>query len=245
MIARRGGVWRLTLVLLLLWSGIALAESSKTATVYELTENMKLIANGRGERRTATSQLMGFADIGTPLCPAELVAQLEALQLLQPGTTQCTVNMTGSDNVDVTTGRGPFQGKVTVVVQGDNPVDGPELIVLKGQFGGQMDFSPALLWRRPLGTVSGSLVTDQSKKILFTGTFRLPFLGSHRPYGPQGPTLRQMFCPLTTEPNPNLFGPDIAYLDTTAGAPNGKCIDVLPSELSLGFPTVRFDAEFQ
>ena len=245
MIARRGGAYALTLVVLLLWSGAALAASAKTAQIYELTENMKLIARGSGERRVATSHLMGFADVGTPLCPADLVARLEASGLLQPGTQKCTVNMTGSDGVDVATGQGPFRGGFTAVVQGDNPVDGPELVVMTGRFRGQMDFSPALVKQTPYGTVSGNLVIDAGTFVPFTGTFRLPFLGSFQPYGSAGPTLRQIFCPLTPGSNPNLGGIDIAYIDTTAGVPNGKCIDVLPNELSLGFPTVRFDAEFQ
>ncbi len=245
MITTKRGVCRLTPVLLLLWSGMALAEGTKTATMYELTENMKLIAAGKGERRTATSILMGFADVGTPLCPSGLVAQLEARGLLAPGTKRCTINMSGSDSVDTQTGQGPFRGSFTVVVQGDNPVDGPEFVVLKGTFRGQMDFSPALLARIPYGTVRGNLTTARGSIMPFTGTFRLPLLGSFQPYGPGGPTLRQIFCPLTPTPNSELFGPDIAYLGTTAGRPNGTCIDVLPNELSLGFPTVRFDAEFQ
>jgi hypothetical protein len=245
MIARRGGVHALTLVLLLIWSGTALAQGAKIATIYELTENMKLIAKGKGERRAATSQLMGFADVGTPLCPAELVEQLGGVGLLPSGTRKCTINMTGSDDIDIATGQGPFRGKFTVVVQGDNPVDGPELVVGKGRFSGEMDFAPALRWKLPYGTVRGRLVAYDQASVPFTGTFRLPFLGSYA--GPEtgGMTLRQIFCPLTPAPNPNLFGPDIVYLDTTAGAPNGKCIDVLPNELSLGIPTVRFDAEFQ
>ena len=42
------------------------------ARLYEMTENMKL-TKGKFERRKATSELIGTADVGTPLCPKALV----------------------------------------------------------------------------------------------------------------------------------------------------------------------------
>jgi hypothetical protein len=84
----------------------------------------------------ATAAIAGFAEPGTPLCP---------LQEYETGPDGCAVNVHGSDNISLTTGLGTLQGHFSTVIQGDNPVDGPEAVVLKGQFQGQMDFSPAIL----------------------------------------------------------------------------------------------------
>ena len=37
---------------------------------------------------------------------------------------------------------------------------------------------------------------------------------------------------------------DFAYVETAYGKLTGRCIDVLPNELSLGLPLVRFDIWF-
>jgi hypothetical protein len=81
------------------------------------------------------------------------------------------------------------------------------------------------------------------RKYKFAGTFRLPFLGSYRlPTG--GPTLREMFCPLTPTPNTSLGGMDIVWVETAGGQPSGRCINSRPEELSLGSPVVRFEVSF-
>jgi|SRR2546425_8200127 len=146
--------------------GYAVAQSpvpASGAVLYELTENLSLKALKGGQRK-ATSQLMGTALAGTPLCPTA-VAQ---------GASFCTINATGSDNISLTTGLGNFGGTFTVVVQGDNPVDSPELILGRGHFSGKMDFSPAILGGVPLGTVVGEVALNGSRPVSFTGTFRLP-----------------------------------------------------------------------
>jgi hypothetical protein len=213
---------------------------AQDATLYELTESMKL-TRGKVVHRTATSALLGLAKVGTPLCPPGY------------GPGPCWVSAVGSNDIDSRTGLGTFDGNFTVVVQGDNPVDGPEFVVMSGRFRGRMDFAPALVHNHPYGTVDGHFVVARSgKKIPFSGVFRLPLLGSFAvPVGvdpasgtPFTRTLRQIFCPLSPSSNPNLGGPDIAYLDTTGGMPNGRCLDVLPTELGLGWPTVRFDITF-
>ncbi|HEY3067261.1 MAG TPA: hypothetical protein VGL09_15820 [Methylomirabilota bacterium] len=211
------------------------------ASLYELTENMKINKFTNGSYRSATSQLAGWANVGTPLCPKALVV------LLSPGATTCRINATGRDNINTGTGLGSFWGTYTVVVQGDNPVDGPEFVVSTGAFFGQMDFSPALVNRVPYGTVKGYLVSSATGTASFTGVFRLPFAGNYA--GPEtgGATLRQVFCPLTPDVNafaPYFGGTDVAYVDTASDAPNGRCINVQPTELSLGEPTVRFDISF-
>jgi hypothetical protein len=133
-------------------------------TLYEVTENMKLktFENERSSttRRQATSALTGTAAAGTPLCPLPVA---------------CVINATGSDDIDVFTGLGTFKGKWTTVVPGDNDVDAPEFQVLTGTFKGQMDFSPALLYGVPYGTVAGTLKVGKDA-YPFTGVFYLPFV---------------------------------------------------------------------
>src|SRR5205814_4357736 len=100
----------------------------KQKTAYEMTENMKLTSQGRFEHRKATSELIGTADAGTPLCPPGLIAAVNR------GATSCTINATGSDNINLRTGLGDFSGTFTSVVQGDNLVDSPEFVVMRGSF---------------------------------------------------------------------------------------------------------------
>jgi hypothetical protein len=218
--------------------------SAGGATLYELTENMKLVQRNHKPgtpvgRRIATSAITGVASPGTPLCP---------IPEFQSGPAGCAVNVLGSDNISLLTGLGTLTGDFTTVVQGDNPVDGPEAVVLRGEFSGQMDFSPAILNQIPFGTVVGKLKVDGVRSGTdFTGVFRLPFAGSFE-VAP-GVTLRQIFCPLSPDPNPkaaSLYGGvDLAYLDfDDKNAPNGHCLDIQPNELSLGAPLVRFDISF-
>jgi hypothetical protein len=135
------------------------------AVLYELTENLSLRALRQGQRR-ATSQLLGVALSGTPLCPAALAGAAP----------YCIINATGSDNISLATGKGNFGGTFTVVSPFDNPTDGPELVVGRGHFSGKMDFSPAILGGVPLGTVEGEVGINGSRPVPFTGVFRLPFV---------------------------------------------------------------------
>jgi hypothetical protein len=141
--------------------GYAVAEPG--ATLYELTENMS-IKGVQSPHRRATSELMGFAAAGTPLCP------------MPAGGPDCTINATGRDNISLVTGLGNFDGTFTVVVQGDNQVDSPEYVIGKGKFEGKMDFSPAILGGVPFGTVVGKLSLNGGHRVPFTGTFFLPFV---------------------------------------------------------------------
>jgi hypothetical protein len=224
-------------------AGVPALANAGGATLYELTENMKLVHRNFKHRpdvnrRIATSAITGFAQPGTPLCPRPE---------LQSGD-QCFVNVLGSDNVSLATGLGTLSGTFATVVQGDNPVDGPEAVGFRGQFRGDMDFSPAILEQIPYGTVVGKVKADRAHRGTdFTGVFRLPFAGNVE-VAPGGPTLRQVFCPLSPTPNPfaGMYGGfDLAYLDTgDDDKPNGKCLDIQPTELSLGAPLVRFDIKF-
>lgn len=215
------------------------------ATLYELTENMKIATTPReglkAPRRTAMSALSGVAAAPTPLCPDAKFAS---------GRDGCAVNVIGMDDVSLLTGFGTLSGTFATVVQGDNPVDGPEAVVLTGTFSGQMDFSPAIVHQIPYGTVTGRVSSGKGRSTPFTGVFRLPFAGNAEVEVAPGTrlTLRQIFC--MASPTPNPFAPmyggfDLAYLDFDAnGRPNGHCLDIQPTELSLGTPLVRFDVQF-
>jgi hypothetical protein len=232
-------------------TGAPAVASAGGATLYELTENMKLVQRNYKHRpqvgrRIAASAITGVAQPGTPLCP---------IPEFQSGPAGCAVNVLGSDNISLTTGLGTIDGNFTTVIQGDNPVDGPEAVVLKGEFKGQMDFSPAILHQIPFGTVTGRVRADRSRKQDFAGVFRLPFAGNAETEIEVAPgvkvkvTLRQLFCPATPNPNPwaKLYGGiDLAYLDNVEAVttPTGRCLDIQPTELSLGAPLVRFDVRF-
>ena len=202
--------------------GYAVAEPG--AKLYELTENMSLKGKNNVFRR-ATSELAGFAKLGTPLCPEELVKQFN------PDATFCFLNATGSDNISLQTGVGTFNGTFTVVVQGDNAVDSPELVVARGNFDGLMDFSPAILRMTPFGTVKGHLTLDGGNATPFTGIFRLPFV-----------------VPLVLEAdlraclagsNPETCLSPALYLND-----DGSTALVREDEKALGYPTVRFEISF-
>lgn len=240
---KRPESWVLGLALAGLVSfGIAGPAAAVDVTLYELTENMSFVRDHGKHLRTATSSLTGFAALNTPLCPADVVTAYG------PGASACVVNAVGSDRIDVRTGQGHFEGTVTVVVPGDNAVDGPELVAMSGTFHGKMDFAPALVRGVPYGTVSGSMKLAKRKgRIPFSGVFRLPFAGNYA--GPEtgGMTLRQLFCPATPAGNPYAAiyeGWDLAYISTSNGVPNGTCVDISPTELSLGSPLVRFEITF-
>jgi hypothetical protein len=235
---------------MLLWVGSAAIASAAGARLYELTENMTLTAQGKFEHRKATSELMGTADVGTPLCPAALVAMVD------PGAGSCTINATGSDNIDLGTGLGDFHGTFTVVVQGDNPVDSPERVVMKGTFQGKIDFSPAVLLGIPLGHVVGRLTDGQGGAVPFTGTFRLPFvlrsLSVPTPGGvvvtPCGPELP---CDATAFGNaPTPLNP-MSFYDLVAATRPLYLLDDLVStvpvqsgEFGAGWAAVKFEITF-
>jgi hypothetical protein len=201
------------------------------ASFYEVTENMRLTAKGK-PRRVAQSALVGSAQIGTPFCPTALVRAVSATA------TACTLNAIGEDDISLVTGLGTFDAKLTVVVQGDNPVDPPEFVVAKLRASGKMSFAPAILNGLPYGTITGRthMVGSDDSPVPFTGVFRLPFLAS--------PATRAALCPATPDPNPNM-PQDLAYVASgSTGTLNGSCLDIQMNEMSLGFPAVRFDLWF-
>jgi hypothetical protein len=201
------------------------------ASFYEVTENMRLTAKGK-PRRVAQSALVGSAQIGTPFCPTALVRAVSATAMA------CTLNALGEDDISLVTGLGTFDAKLTIVVQGDNPVDPPEFVITKIRASGMMNFAPAILDGLPYGTITGRshIVGSDDTPTPFTGVFRLPFLAS--------PEIRAALSPATPTPNPNM-AQDLVYVASgSTGGLNGSCLDIQMNEMSLGFPTVRFDLWF-
>ncbi len=154
-------------------------------TLYEISERVTFNPDPSAAgviRRNATSPLQGFAELGTPLCPSELLITVPRMQ-------SCTVIATGTDSVSTVTGMGPVTGTFDVVINapGNSSVHVPDLPVISGTFSGDVDLSLAVLHRVPLGSIAGrftitqmadpktGILVPQSVVLPFKGTFRLPF----------------------------------------------------------------------
>jgi hypothetical protein len=177
---KRSGTRRWALVAATLGLLYAAPAVAYDGVLYEAAENIK-VTTGKVSRRTAVAVLLGTVNAGTPWCPAGL------------GRATCDVTAIGGDNVNLATGKGPVTAAFTIVVQGDNPLDGPEFPVIRGTLFGQIDLSSAVLgadgqalsgdeW--PLGTMTGTWTArgDAAGPLAgwygsgrLTGTFRLPF----------------------------------------------------------------------
>jgi hypothetical protein len=209
------------------------------AVFYELTENMKVKGNKVMSKRIATAALAGSTTLGTPFCPEDLAFAVN------PAAGECDLTALGRDNVSLTTALGRFSATISVVVHGDNAVDGPEFVIDKIKVGGPIDFTPAFSGL-PYGTVKGHITGRQSGKpgANFIGVFRQPFDGAADFFG-SGATYRQVLCGPSSTPN-DLGGRDFAYYDTTpTGTPLGTCTNIELEELSLNTPLVRFEIWFQ
>jgi hypothetical protein len=141
------------------------------AVLYEVTENMYLLdAAGNvvgpegAVRRKADASLFGWARVGNPLCPAEVL-------VTNPRTDTCSVTAAGMDDLALDTFKGGVDGTFAVVLQDDNTADAPEFVVMNGTFKGAMDLA-----MRPLGKITGTFTASgSSQPTPFCGIFRLPF----------------------------------------------------------------------
>ncbi|PYP94217.1 MAG: hypothetical protein DMD38_16200 [Gemmatimonadetes bacterium] len=203
-----------------------LSTADPDVVLYEVTEDMYLKDAASnfvasvvpGGRRTAVAQLSGWAKVGTPLCPWSVLS-------LSPNATHCTLNATGGDDLSLATGKGTLGGTFAVVVQGDNPVDAPEFVIMTGTFSGDADLSLSLTDQAPIGFITNGVATiDGVPEATFTfaGTFRLPFaLDEHgRHHKPRR-------------------GRDAFYLNAQS-----RPVKVNDDERSLGWPTVRLEIDF-
>ena len=204
-------------------------------TLYEISERVTFDPDPSSAgviRRNATSPLQGFAEVGTPLCPSSLLISV-------PRLASCTVIAIGTDSVSTVTGAGPVNGTFDVVVNapGNSSVHVPDLPVVSGTFSGTVDLSLAVLHRVPLGSIVGSFtitqVADPATGVLiplpqpavlpFKGTFRMPFATDTHGRLTRSDRTRAAFY----------LADDLRSL-----------ILVRPTELSVGFPTVRLEVSF-
>jgi len=186
--------------------------------------------------RNATSPLLGFAELGTPLCPSALLISFPQME-------RCTVIAAGTDSVSTVTGTGPVNGTFDVVINapGNSSVHVPDLPVLSGTFIGTVNLSNAILSGVPLGSLDGGSLTYthvadlngalvpfagcplQCPTSQFSGTFRLPFAIDRHGRAEKSDHKRTAF-----------------YL-----ADDFKTLILIQSnERSIGFPTVRLELSF-
>jgi len=225
--------WMIPLIGVFVMASAAVAAEAPDATLYDVTQAMK-VAGTKVPHRIAEGALAGTAKLGSPLCPKKLGPKLPA------GASECWLTATGVDDINLETGQGTLAAIIIPVTTGDNPFGAPQLAIERMTVTGRIDFSAAL-GGAPFGTVQGRV--DSRHK--FTGVFLQPFLGSVVEAS-SGQTLRHLFCPLSMTPNPSLGGPDYAWVEVdAAGSMTGRCIDIQPNQLSLGYPTLRFDLFFQ
>src|SRR5262245_11930678 len=191
--------------------------AAQEAMLYELTENVTITNDGGVYGRHAFAALQGWAKLGTPICPYELMFK-------NPRKYYCTVTAIGNDTVSTLTGKVTISGTWATVVQFDNKVDAPEATVLTGTFKGEIDLSLALSKVAPLGYVTNGTFTIDGSDVeyRFAGTFRLPFTIEHGRRGRVDDTR------------------DAYYL-----ADDGKPVRVKSKERALGWPLVRFEVDFQ
>jgi len=182
--------------------------------------------------RNAVAPLLGFAELGTPLCPSELLIAVPRMR-------RCTVIATGRDSISTVDGLGPVTGDFDVVINapGNSSVHVPNLPVIHGTFDGNVDLSLAVINHIPLGSIIGSFTVtataDPRTGVLvplsppvvlpFSGTFRLPFgIGDHHEWERSD------------------HGRPAFYL-----ADNLRTrIRIRSNELSIGFATVRLEVTF-
>ncbi|OLC36983.1 MAG: hypothetical protein AUH81_07425 [Candidatus Rokubacteria bacterium 13_1_40CM_4_69_5] len=228
--SKRTAIWSLALALVSPAFYPGLAAAAQNAVLYEATETMKLKRKDNATSRVATAALMGWVSAGTSICPDWLAAALNV--------PACGVTAIANDNINLATGQGPVSGKFTVVIQGDNPVDGPELAIVEGSLHGTIDLSPAVLSGVPLGAIGGRWSARGTPGGpldgirmggTFTGTFRLPFV---MPGDPTKTPLYMLnpYAFAGSAPSPTLG------TDFVLAAPS--------TEFSLGVPTVRLELTF-
>jgi len=230
---RSTAMWTaMPLMFLALTAGSALAGGVSPGAglvLYEVTEDMYLLSRdgqpvrslAQATRRSAVAQLTGFAKLGTPLCPWEVL-------MLTPGATRCTVNASGADNLSLADGKGTLGGTFAVVVQDTNIVDAPEFVVMTGSFAADADLSLPFASVAPIGFLTGGKgcidgYPCNTPAFTFSGTFRLPF---------------------ETDPNRHAVK-SRRYLSAYYLADDfSTLLPVEPNERSIGLPTVRLEIKF-
>jgi hypothetical protein len=204
---------------------------------YELTEELSFgqVPDESGnlvQTRIGAGSLAGEARIGkSPLCPHSLVDALVAGGFAKRNK-PCYVTATGRDEIRLDNLSGTFEADIRVKVQGDNPVDAPELTVMAAKIRGALQIPYPEM--RKIVITSGVLTithlldpatfsyNEVSAEYPLTGMVRLPFVrtddGRHR----------------RPRRNDQAF-----YLSD-----RGKLVPLKRDEHSLGVPTARFELNF-
>ena len=161
-------------------------------TLYEISERVTFDPDPSSAgviRRNATSPLQGFAEVGTPLCPAELLVSVLRIQ-----------SCTGTDSASTVTGLGPVSGTFDVVINAP------------GNSSRMADPTTGMLGPIPQPVV-----------LPFNGTFRMPFAIDTHARHVRSDRKHAAFY----------LADDLRTL-----------MLVRPTELSVGFPTVRLEVTF-
>src|SRR2546425_9700449 len=135
--------------------------------LYEVTEDMYLLDKdgkptgnlANAVARAAVAQLSGYAKLGTPLCPWEVL-------VVAPGAKSCMVNASGGDNLSLLppdAGKGSIGGALAAGRPGDNKGGAPQVVVMTGSFGGRGGLSLPFPGTGPIGLIPGGHgVVDQT-----------------------------------------------------------------------------------
>jgi hypothetical protein len=226
---------------LLLVAGLPAHAASFDVAFYELTEQATFEFDPETfapVKRTGEGSLAGEARVGrSPLCPKELVEGLAAAGLATRGR-PCYVSATGKDVIDLTTFQGTFEAAIQVKVQGDNPVDAPELIVLLASIkGGLLVADPEF---RLLAIRDGVLTITHVLDPTSYAYVPASWLGMQTEF----PTTGMVRLPFTREKSGQYRR---AWRDDEAFylSDRGRLIRVKRKEHSLGIATARFELNFE
>lgn len=221
---------------------VPLTAAATDATLYELTENMMLDDLGKPTLRTASAALQGTAKVGTPICPAALMAFLAANGL--PTGRKCTITAFGSNAVNLEAGTGSFWGNFAVVVNTDNQADDAEMVVMTGTFRANMQLQVDPKTMQPL-----PLISILDGKLQVSDVFGVPvaYLGmiGLDPEDFQGSAFGGVFrLPFQLDRTGRRFrarfdDDDAFYLND-----KGHRIKVQNKERALGVATVRAEIDF-
>jgi len=202
------------------YAGFPTPPSGAQAWLYETAERVAFHIEKRVIVREAVSPLMGFALVGTPLCPSVMLANVAGLA-------HCAVMGVGKSTLNAETGNGPTSGTFDVVIDiPSNPsVHVPDFPVISGTFHGDITSVPGL----PLLSLAGSFRIRTVDAHNFPGLESLigvnvPFTGIFRV--PVGPDETSGLCPLA------------CYVI------DGGLVPVQDAEFSIGFALVRLEIQF-
>jgi hypothetical protein len=150
--------------------------------LYEVSEAVKLDSAKGGKFKGNAGTLFGVVNAGTTLCPQFIVDALDRTTATEK---VCGLSVDAIGKADDVTGIGPVRGTLTVLVQDQNEVDAPEIVVITGEINGTIDLSPAFRDGIPIGYITGRYDVHGANRTIakgykasgdFSGTFRIPFV---------------------------------------------------------------------